>query len=293
MHRRQRISPLGQARSHALFFFLILLAAWTPASLARASDDALLALQERGFFPWADDYAGELAYTTRPEPRELILGQGFLLRLPEPARARQFLVASGTQSIIVDRIDEVGPLGLSAPAAQALGLLEAQARGPVTLQIIALARRKPSRTVTGPVISDQDTAAVSPPQDFRWQQDPSAPEPGGTALSAPVADNNPQPLDEEPAFRWEPAGTAAVASLAPAGKYAWQVGVFGVQANARRLMETLQARNLPAILHREQRASGPRWRVYAGPFASPEARNAARARAGGLLDEAIAATPPG
>ena len=107
---------------------------------AQASDRMLKALAERGFVPWAEDYAGELAYPQRPASGDLLLGDGFLLRLPDTARADRFLVSTGTQSVIVDRIPETGPMGLSLPAIRALGLEQDAGRAPVKLKVIALAK---------------------------------------------------------------------------------------------------------------------------------------------------------
>ena len=107
---------------------------------AQASDRMITALAERGFVPWAEDYAGELAYPQRPTSDDLVLGDGFLLRLPDVAQASRFLVSTGTQSVIVDRIPETGPMGLSLPAVRALGLKQNAGRTPVTLKVIALAK---------------------------------------------------------------------------------------------------------------------------------------------------------
>lgn len=108
---------------------------------ALASDELVQALARRGFVPWASDYVGEPKF--QPGADGIILGSGFLLRLPVKAEARQFLVAAGEKVVIVDRINEVGPLGLSSEAAEGLGLptYGATSSPPVTLQIIALQRR--------------------------------------------------------------------------------------------------------------------------------------------------------
>lgn len=122
-----------------------LLAIWTlfaaTASPAFASDEILQALADRGFVPWASDYVGEPEL--KPGPEQIILGAGFLIRLPVKVQARHFLVAKGAQVVVADRIDEVGPLGLSTAVADALGLNSNTAitGQPITLQIIALQRR--------------------------------------------------------------------------------------------------------------------------------------------------------
>lgn len=145
---------------------------------AQASDEALAALAERGFLPWASDFVGEFPVQMGPNSKELLLGSGYLIRLPRPTRATQFLVVNGTRSVIVDRIGEVGPVGVSTQAAGALGLLGSNARGSATVQIVALLRRDQLASAPEAQRAERPVAAIPPPT-------PTPEEKQGVAISLP------------------------------------------------------------------------------------------------------------
>lgn len=235
---------------------------------AHAAEDILKVLEARGFLPWAADFTGEIAYTTQPEPDEFVLGSAYLVRLPEPAKARQILVAWGDRSVIVDRLDEVGPFGLSLPAARALGLTDVKVRTPVTLQVIALLPRQARPGV--PI------ATIAPP----FVASPESKQPGRTAPAQPPAPTPRPPI-------------AVVTKPSPVtGGYALQAGLFGVETNARRLSVKLHAQTIPTIVIPEDSPGGPRWRVLAGPFASEAERDSAKIRGGDLLKSAYPVNAP-
>ena len=190
-------------------------------SLAQASDDALAALAERGFVPWASDFVGEFPILGGPSSNELVLGSGFLIRLPRPTNATQFLVINGPRSVIVDRIGEVGPVGVSAQAADALGLLRSSPDRPVKVQIVALLRQTAAASASSapltappppppPAAKTASTPALALPPLVMVDEALSEPvlPPPGTAAPAGVPEPGREPSEQTSfSLRFEPVGS--------------------------------------------------------------------------------------
>jgi DedD protein len=124
---------------------------------------------------------------------------------------------------------------------------------------------------------------------------PPAPVPDSAALVPPPdagpasgkADATPAPAKPEPAKSGpakpeaaKPGAKAADKPPAPAkgGKFAVQVAAPASEASARELQDKLKKQGYAAFLEKVETKDGSRWRVRAGPYATREDAEAARAR---------------
>lgn len=157
--------------------------------------------------------------------------------------------------------DNPGPkLQVSSDAAEALGMLAGQ---PVSLSVVALRRE----AVPEPVAAAADPAAETPP---------GAPE---TITATPLA-GAAAPDAKTPAKATAPAAAAAppvAAAAAPkggSGRAFVQIGIFSVEANAKRAADQIRAAGPAAEVRKEESQGKTFWRVVAGPAGSAAEREA-------------------
>lgn len=148
------------------------------------------------------------------------------------------------------------PLQISSDAAAALGLLAGQ---PASVQVTALRRDEVAPTppdVTAPILDANeavettplDTAAVaSAAIDKADGGAAPAPQPAAATVSQPALQTAPSPSTPAPA-----AGTAVI-----------QVGIFSVEANAERAVDTLRKAGVTAEQRRDETQGKAYWSVIA------------------------------
>jgi cell division septation protein DedD len=169
-----------------------------------------------------------------------------------------------------------GPrLQVSSDAAEALGML---AGAPVELNVTALRRETvPEPTLSGDAIdrSGEDIAVTDPDQIEATPLDPiagaaaaidAAAEPASPVATAPVAATAAAPAAAA-------TDTRALAAGSSLEKPYIQIGIFSVEANARRTADQMRNAGLiPTVL--EQSSNGkPFWRVLVGPAQTKSERS--------------------
>ena len=169
-----------------------------------------------------------------------------------------------------------GPrLQVSSDAAEALGML---AGAPVELNVTALRRETvPEPTLSGDAIdrSGEDIAVTDPDQIEATPLDPiagaaaaidAAAEPASPVVTAPVAATAATPAAAA-------TDTRALAAGSSLEKPFIQIGIFSVEANARRTADQMRNAGLiPTVL--EQSSNGkPFWRVLVGPAQTKSERS--------------------
>ncbi|MFO1175543.1 MAG: SPOR domain-containing protein [Paracoccaceae bacterium] len=195
-------------------------------------------------------------------------------------------------------IDNPGPpLQLSSDAADALGLLAGQ---PATLQVVALERvEAPAPTPAPAPAAPAVTAQTLPKADAKGAKDAkaatdkltakaaaaidkataAAPAKAGATKAAAAPATTKATATKTPAAT-APAATAAAATPADATlKRAFvQVGIFSVEANAKKAAAQMQKAGLKASVRADQSQGKSFWRVIIGPAASVADRDAMAAK---------------
>lgn len=198
-----------------------------------------------------------------------------------------------------------GPkLQISSDAAAALGMLAGQ---PAELNVTALRREEPAAAApaaTAPILDAAETVETETLAATAAAAIDSA---DASAAAAPVA---PAPVEKKrPWWKKKPAEVEAVvvaetdsaapvatpaatpaaapaarpAAPAPAsGKSLIQLGIFSVEANAKRAADMVTKAGAPAEVRREESKGKAYWRVVAGPAATPADRAALMAKVKGL-----------
>ncbi|TLP68132.1 SPOR domain-containing protein [Parasedimentitalea maritima] len=158
-----------------------------------------------------------------------------------------------------------GPrLQASSDAAAALGML---AGAPVELNVTALRRETVDETPTIEDAADVEVATLEPSSDIsgdisQTQLDPIAGAAAALEASTPPAPTAPTPTSTLPA------------KVSPLAKPYIQIGIFSVEANAKRTAGQMRnAGMIPTVI--EQTSNGkPFWRVVVGPAQSKSERSA-------------------
>lgn len=174
------------------------------------------------------------------------------------------------------------PLQISSDAAAALGLLAGQ---PARLQVTALRREEvavPPPDATKPILdaaetvetTPLDTAAIATTAIDKAETDKAE---TGRAEGEQVSGGAPG-AGSRPALQTAPAAPAAPAASG-AGQVI-QIGIFSVEANARRAVETLGKSGISADLRREESQGKPFWNVTA----RGDAATLASVRSAGFAD---------
>ena len=191
--------------------------------------------------------------------------------------------------------DNPGPkLQVSSDAATALGML---AGAPVKLSVVALRREEaPAETaaplVTDPVIAAPEAIAAQPidgakPAKGAKTTGPVSAEGGkpgqGKATGGEIAANAKAAIaaaEAKPAPA--PAAAKPAATKAPAGKSYVQLGIFSVEANAKRAADQMKKAGVSAAIRTEQSQGKTFWRVLAGPASGAGDRDALLKKIKGL-----------
>jgi cell division septation protein DedD len=156
-----------------------------------------------------------------------------------------------------------GPkLQISSDAAAALGLLAGQ---PARLNVTALRREE---------VPAEAAAAGKPILDAAETVETAALPPAPGAAAAPA------PATAIPAAAPKP---AAPAPAATGGGALIQIGIFSVEANAKRAADTLTKAGVPAEVRNEESQGKGFWRVVAGP-AADRAATLAKVKGLGFTD---------
>lgn len=181
--------------------------------------------------------------------------------------------------------DNPGPqLQVSSDAAAALGLI---AGAPAELEVVALRREEvPEAPEPDPTAALEPGPAPAPGAPPPQGEPPAADAGPGAGSGAPVT-AAPGPAVTPPA----PAPAPAVPAAATAGRGFVQIGIFSVEANARRAAGQMEGAGLAAAIRREESRGKTFWRVVVGPAAGEEERRAllARVRALGYADAYLVA----
>jgi hypothetical protein len=207
------------------------------------------------------------------------------------------------------------PIQISSDAAAALGLLAGQ---PVEVKVTALRRddppaaaadaAEPTLDASGAVASetpaatavaattekadpaksaDAAPAAAEPPPKTRWwQRKAKAEAPAGdaealgTAGATAAAAVSTAPLAAPPPA----AATAPKVASSPTtgGKSLIQLGIFSIEANAKRAADRVIKAGSPAAVRKETSNGKPYWSVVAGPVGTPAERDALMKKVKGL-----------
>ncbi|KEO61707.1 SPOR domain-containing protein [Thioclava indica] len=183
-------------------------------------------------------------------------------------------------------IDNPGPkLQVSSDAADALGLL---AGAPAELSVVALRRETaPVQDETTPLV---DKPVIAKPEKVEQKSldavtstaagaiaKAEAGKPSKPAIGAPPT---PAPAPAPPVATTPKASKPA--AQAPAGKMYIQIGIFSVEANAKRAQSQMSKAGVIATIKKEQSQSKTFWRVIAGPAPSKSDLNALKKTIHGL-----------
>jgi cell division septation protein DedD len=178
--------------------------------------------------------------------------------------------------------DNPGPkLQVSSDAAAALGML---AGAPAQLSVVALRREESPAApetqalVTDPVIAAPE-AITAKPLDGK----PAQPAPKPVAEISKAASSAIAAAEAKPAAK--PAATpekAATPSAATGGKLWVQIGIFSVEANAKRAAGQMSKGGVSAAVKKEESQGKTFWRVVAGPAANTAERDALLKKIKGL-----------
>jgi hypothetical protein len=156
-------------------------------------------------------------------------------------------------------IQNPGPrLQISSDAAEALGILAGQ---PIKLSVTALRREEPKHVTpdaANPILATNEPLATE-------DTDPnkrSGAKPGEIAVATLPAGNaaTPKPTSANPVTPPPAPALAAAAASAGAGRTI-QIGIFSVEANAKRAVDTLAKAGIPAAIAAEQAKGKALWSV--------------------------------
>jgi DedD protein len=138
----------------------------------------------------------------------------------------------------------------------------------IVLPMVFDSEPKPPGPPVSVRIPGEDDSDFSPKVTPRGEPVAKAPaKPAAAPVSPKAAPPAPQPTVEKPAEN----------ALADAG-FVIALGAYADEKNVRALMSKLKSEKIPAYTEPLETAKGPRTRVRAGPFATEEAAEKARAR---------------
>ncbi len=154
--------------------------------------------------------------------------------------------------------ETAGPkIQVSSDAANALGLI---AGAPVQLNVTALRREQAPEAVAGaevlPTPASVETSALD---------DPIA----AAAAAIDAAAPNPQPIPGTDAIKTPaptPVSAAGPVSASSLDKPFVQIGIFSVEANARRTADAMRREGVTPTVLSQQMQGKPFWRVVVGPI---------------------------
>lgn len=153
----------------------------------------------------------------------------------------------------------------------------------IVLPMVFDSEPKPPGSPVSVRIPGEDDSGFSPKVTPRGEPLAKAPaKPAAAPESPKAAPPAPQPAVEKPAAKPAPPPAPAQTkgaenALADAG-FVIALGAYADEKNVRALMSKLKSEKIPAYTEPLETAKGPRTRVRAGPFATEEAAEKARAR---------------
>ena len=193
-------------------------------------------------------------------------------------------------------IDNPGPsLQLSSDAAEALGLLAGQ---PATISVVALRRAEPAPAPEAAPVASTETAAVA--KDVKTKDTKAKPATAATIDQKTLETSAAAAIDKAAAqaskAKTKPkagakAATAAAPKAAaveapkpasgaavPAQRPYIQIGIFTVEANAKKAVAQLTKAGISAAVKPDQSQGKTFWRVIVGPVATVAERDALAAK---------------
>jgi hypothetical protein len=183
------------------------------------------------------------------------------------------------------------PIQISSDAAEALGLLAGQ---PAKVTITALRRAEDTpaaapdaaETAAATATAEPAKAAKTATKAEAAALETGTLDTGAVAAAIDKADAKTPVMDPDALAKAAPAASTAAApaasSPASGGKSYIQLGIFSVEANAKRAAETVTKAGASAAVRKEESTGKPYWSVVAGPAASAADRDALMKKIQGL-----------
>ena len=188
------------------------------------------------------------------------------------------------------------PIQISSDAAEALGLLAGQ---PAKVTVTALRRAEeapaaaaaPAAADTATATAAAEPATAGKPAKTADPAEAAAIETGtrdtgAVAAAIDKADAKAPVMDPDAMAKAAPAASTAAApaasSPAAGGKSYIQLGIFSVEANAKRAADTVTKAGASAVVRKEESKGKTYWSVVAGPAASAADRDALMKKINGL-----------
>jgi hypothetical protein len=175
------------------------------------------------------------------------------------------------------------PIQISSDAAEALGLLAGQ---PATVTITAL-RRAEDRPAAAPATAAADPATPETPAQPVAPAEAVAtkiatPDAGAVAAATEKADVPAPVISADALAKAAPPASTAASSPAAGSAPFIRLGIFRVEANAKRAADTVTQAGASAALRKEESKGKTYWSVVAGPAASAADRDALMKKINGL-----------
>ncbi len=144
------------------------------------------------------------------------------------------------------------------------------------------ARVMPGKPVATPLPAPEPKPVAEPVPVVKAEVAPPAPaKPAPPAATSAKAIEKSASTDRKPELAAKPAAKASAEARSAAdgnGQWVVQLGAYKESGNVKLLLAKLKGVNVPAYTEKFESPQGPRTRVRAGPFASQEAAEKARAR---------------
>lgn len=175
------------------------------------------------------------------------------------------------------------PIQISSDAAEALGLLAGQ---PATVTVTAL-RRAEDRPAAAPATAAADPATPETPAQPVAPAEAVAtkiatPDAGAVAAATEKADVPAPVISADALAKAAPPASTAASSPAAGSAPFIRLGIFRVEANAKRAADTVTQAGASAALRKEESKGKTYWSVVAGPAASAADRDALMKKINGL-----------
>lgn len=177
------------------------------------------------------------------------------------------------------------PIQISSDAAEALGLLAGQ---PATVTITALRRAEdrpaaaaaPATAAADPATPETPAQPVAPAETVATKI--ATPDAGAVAAATEKADVPAPVISADALAKAAPPASTAASSPAAGSAPFIRLGIFRVEANAKRAAGTVTRTGASAALRKEESKGKTYWSVVAGPAASAADRDALMKKINGL-----------
>lgn len=174
------------------------------------------------------------------------------------------------------------PIQISSDAAEALGLLAGQ---PAKVTITAL-RREDETPAAAPAATETPDTADTPKTAEAPAVDTGALDTEAVSAAIDKTDAKAPVMDPDALAKPAPATVAAAAPVAPApapgGASFIQLGIFSVEANAKRAADTVTKAGAAAAVRKDESKGKTYWSVIVGPASSTADRDALMKKIKGL-----------